>query len=101
VNAQFAAFRERVDRGEHIDVAALLAEPDGWLKRASLTYLVRQDRELASDAELEQIARAMGGKLATFIAGILVMRRVRRDPADPIARADAATFGQAWLAKRL
>jgi hypothetical protein len=101
VNASFAAFRARVDAGERIDVAALLAEPDGWLKRACLTYLARQDREVASDAELERIAREMGGKLATFIAGILVMRRVRRDPSDPRARADAAAFGQAWLAKRL
>ena len=101
MNARFAAFRARVDRDDHVDVAALLAEPDGWLKRAQLTYLARQDREVAGDAELEQIARAMGGKLARFIAGILVMRRVRRDPSDPIARADAAAFGQAWLAKRL
>jgi hypothetical protein len=101
VNAQFAEFRARVDAGDRIDVAALLAEPDGWLKRASLTHLVRQDRELASDAELEHIARAMGGKLATFIAGILVMRRVRRDPDDAAARADAKSFGHAWLAKRL
>jgi hypothetical protein len=101
VNARFAAFRALVDRGDRIDVAALLAEPDGWLKRASLTYLVRQDREVASDAELELIARAMGGKLARFIAGIVLMRRVRRDPNDEAAQRDAAAFGQAWLAKRL
>ena len=101
MNPRFAAFRARVDRGDRIDVAALLAEPDGWLKRASLTYLVRQDREVASDAELEQIARAIGGKLAHFIAGILLMRRVRRDPSDDTARRDAAAFGHAWLAKRL
>ncbi len=101
MNAAFAAFRAHVDAGEHIDIAALLAEPDGWLKRACLVYLARQDRELASDAELERIAREMGGKVALFIAGILVMRRVRRDPSDAAARRDAANFGQAWLAKRL
>lgn len=101
MNAQFAEFRARVDQGDRIDVAALLAEPEGWLKRASLTYLARQDREVASDAELEQIARAMGGKLALFIAGILLMRRVRRDPSDAAARRAVAAFGHAWLAKRL
>jgi hypothetical protein len=97
----FAAIREAIDRGDRIDIDALLAEPDGWLKRASLTYLAGQDRELASDAELERIARAIGGKLARFIAGILLMRRVRRDPSDAAARRDAAAYGQAWLAKRL
>ncbi|HEX4452069.1 MAG TPA: hypothetical protein VH143_14420 [Kofleriaceae bacterium] len=101
MNPAFAAFRARVDAGELIDVTALLAAPDGWLKRACLVYLARQDREVASDAELELIARALGGKLATYIAGILLMRRVRRDPSDAAARRDAANFAQAWLAKRL
>ena len=97
-HGRFAAFRGRVDAGEPIDLRALLDEPDPWLRRACLVYVVRQDRELVGDAQLVELARELGGKLATFIDGILIMRRARR---GNVAAGEIEHFGQAWLRKRL
>jgi hypothetical protein len=102
---RWQAFRDRVDRMAVLDDATLgellAGDPASWFVRSCVVYVARQDRELASDAQLEQLARAFGGKIATFIDGILIARRVRRDPMDPAARRDAEAFGQAWLRARL
>ena len=95
---RFDAFRASVDAGEPIDLAALVDEPDPWLRRACLVYVVRQDRELVTDAQLIALARELGGKLARFIDGILIMRRARR---GNVAAGEVEHFGQAWLRKRL
>jgi hypothetical protein len=79
----------------------LAGDPASWLVRSCVIYVARQDRELASDAQLDRLAHAFGGKIATFIDGILIARRVRRDPTDAVARRDADAFGQAWLRARL
>ena len=96
--ARFDAFRARVDAGEPVELAALLAEPDPWLRRACLTYVVRAD--VLGDAELRDLALEVGGKLARFIEGNLILRRLQRAP-DAEARRDAAAYGQAWLRKRM
>ena len=99
--ARFEAFRTRVDAGEPIDLDALAGEPDPWLRRASIIYVARQDRELIGDGELAQLADRLGGKLATFIRGMLVLRRARRAPGDADAKRAVDAYGQAWLRKRL
>lgn len=96
--ARFDAFRAQVDAGEPIDLRALVDEPDPWLRRACLVYVVRQDRELLDDAQLVELSRELGGKLATFIDGILILRRARR---GDVAAHEVEQFGQRWLRKRL
>jgi len=106
--ARFEAFRDRVDRAATLDERAfralraeLAAERDAWLVRSCVVYLARQDRELATDAQLAELARSFGGKVATFIRGILIARRIRRDPTDAAARRDADAYGHAWLPARV
>ena len=95
---RFDAFRAQIDAGEPIDLRTLVDEPDRWLRRACLVHVVRQDRELLDDAQLVELARELGGKLATFIDGILILRRARR---GDVAAGEVEHFGQAWLRKRL
>jgi hypothetical protein len=96
------------DRLDHMDVLdefmfldLLNLHPSGWFGRACVIYIARQERELASDEQLRSFASRYGGKIARFIEGILIARRVRRDPADVAARRDAEAFGQAWLRARI
>jgi hypothetical protein len=70
--ARFDAFRARVDAGEPVDLPSLLCEPDPWLRRACLTYVVRAD--LLDDAALRELALEVGGKLARFIESRLRKR---------------------------
>jgi hypothetical protein len=95
---RFDAFRAQVDAGEPIDLRALVDEPDPWLRRACLVYVVGQDRELVSNAQLVELAEQLGGKLAAFIRGILILRRARR---GDVAAHEVEHFGHAWLRKRL
>jgi hypothetical protein len=97
--ARFEAFRARVDAGESIDPAALRDEPDPWLRRACIVYAARQDRELIDDAGLARLADQLGGKVATFIRGMLILRHARRSPGD--ARRELDAYGPAWLRERL
>jgi hypothetical protein len=83
--AKWLAFRDFVDRTSALTddefrelLVALDAEPDAWLRRACVVTLVRGDREVLTDAQLAEVARAFPGKIATFIAGILDKRRQRR-----------------------
>jgi hypothetical protein len=97
--ARFEAFRARVDAGESIDLAALGDEPDPWLRRACIVYAARQERELIDDDGLARLAAQLGGKLATFIRGMLILRHARRSPGDARRAVDA--YGQAWLRERV
>ena len=86
-------FRALVDR--------LRAEPDGWLRRSCAVHLARSEREVASDDQLRELGAVFGGKVATFVHGILIRRRLRRDPDDAEALRDARAFDQAWLTRVL
>lgn len=92
---QFEAFKARVAAGEHASVTELLRERDPWLRRACLTHLVRSG--VLGDDELRMLAREVGGKLAAFIEGMLILRRMPEEA----AQREAEAYGQAWLRKRL
>ena len=83
--ARWLAFRDFVDRTESLtddELRALLArvaaEDDPWLVRACVVTLVRGEREVLTDAQLDEVARRFGGKIAAFIATVLERRRARR-----------------------
>jgi hypothetical protein len=82
---RWLAFRDEVERTASLgddELHALLlrvtAQDDPWLVRACIVTLVRGDRELLTDAQLAEVARRFGGKIATFIATVLERRRQRR-----------------------
>src|SRR4029077_2974964 len=94
---RWVAFCRRLD--ENPPFAELLAlirrEPSSGLRRSFVIHLARLERELVSDAQLEQLAAMFEGKVPAYVAGALIVRRLRRG--DPTAIADALTSGQAFV----
>ena len=76
-------------------VATIRAAPSSGMRRALVVHVARLRREVVTDAELGTLAEMFPGKVATYLAAALIVRRLRRG--DPTAIADALASSHAFV----
>ena len=103
MNAAMEAFAQRITDPITFDdlVAMIRAEPSATLRRSFVIHIARLHHEVVTDNQLVALGAMFEGKVPAYIAGALIVRRLRRDPRDPSAIRDALASPHAFVHRQL